>query len=35
MFSMDFFRGENERLEKTIPQQGGAGGVQTLNAIAQ
>ena len=26
MFSMDFLRGENEKLEKTIPQQGGGGG---------
>ena len=26
MFSMDFFRGENERLKKIIPQQGGEGG---------
>ena len=26
MFSMDFLRGENERLEKTIPQRGRGGG---------
>ena len=26
MFSMDFLRGENETLEKTIPQQEGGGG---------